>query len=207
MGLRAMSPSNLFELSRQVAEQYIAPWGQCLRLVLPPTAEPRTQVSHYELTVQGRAALVNRETCSEKARALLTRLGRKLREDLRRSSRSPGPADLLHDLKARGWIMEVQSQDLPSFLTGPIALPSRPANHGNSSIAVPFNPDPAMFWAAPLFAALRAQRPSRVLLQTPWTRSVGAVAAGRSPGARPWTDGPHHRWRSRTGPMGCKLDP
>ena len=173
-GTASEVPSNLFELSRQVAEQYIAPWGQCLRLVLPPTAEPRTQVSHYELTVQGRAALVNRETCSEKARALLTRLGRKP-PDLRRSSRSPGPADLLHDLKARGWIMEVQSQDLPSFLTGPIALPSRPANQGNSSIAVPFNPDPAMFWAAPLFAALRAQRPSRVLLQTPWTDRLGLL--------------------------------
>ena len=167
-------PSNLFELSRHVAEQYIAPWGQCLRLVLPPTAEPRTRVSHYELTVQGRAALVNRETCSEKARALLTRLGRKP-PGLRRSSRSPGPANLLHDLKARGWVMEVQGQDLPFFLTGPIALPSRPANQGNSSIAAPLNPDPAMAWADPLFAALRAQGPSRVLLQSPWTDRLGLL--------------------------------
>lgn len=28
-------PAVLFELSRQVAEHYVAPWGQCLRLVLP----------------------------------------------------------------------------------------------------------------------------------------------------------------------------
>lgn len=42
--------SNLFQLSRQVAEQYVAPWGQCLRLVLPPAPKPRAQVSHYELT-------------------------------------------------------------------------------------------------------------------------------------------------------------
>ncbi len=69
--------SNLFQLSRQVAEQYVAPWGQCLRLVLPPAPKPRAQVNHYELTEQGRAALVAREACSVKARALLTRLGKK----------------------------------------------------------------------------------------------------------------------------------
>jgi len=45
--------SNLFQLSRQVAEQYVAPWGQCLRLVLPPAPKPRAQVGHYELTEQG----------------------------------------------------------------------------------------------------------------------------------------------------------
>lgn len=29
-------PVTLLDLSRRIAEQYIAPWGQCLRLVLPP---------------------------------------------------------------------------------------------------------------------------------------------------------------------------
>ena len=35
--------SSLFQLSRQVAEQYVAPWGQCLRLVLPPAPLARAQ--------------------------------------------------------------------------------------------------------------------------------------------------------------------
>jgi len=83
--------SNLFQLSRQVAEQYVAPWGQCLRLVLPPAPKPRTQVSRYELTEQGRATLATRKSCSMKARALLTRLERNP-SGLRRSSRSPGLA-------------------------------------------------------------------------------------------------------------------
>ena len=66
-------PSNLFQLSRQVAEQYVAPWGQCLRLVLPPAPKPGAKVSHYELTEHGLAALAAREPCSVKARALLDR--------------------------------------------------------------------------------------------------------------------------------------
>ncbi|MBU6479768.1 MAG: primosomal protein N' [Nitrospirae bacterium] len=166
--------SNLFQLSRQVAEQYVAPWGQCLRLVLPPAPKPRAQGSHYELTEEGRAALADRKPCSVKARALLTRLGKKP-SGLRRSSRTPGTSDLLHDLKARGWVMEVQDQVLPSVLTAPIARASRQLNQGNSVITTPFTPDPAMSWAEPLFEALRGQGPSRVLLQGPWTDRLGQL--------------------------------
>jgi len=167
--------SHLFQLSRQVAEQYVAPWGQCLRLVLPPAPKPRAQVNRYELTEQGRAALAAREACSAKARALLTRIGEKPSR-LRRSSCSPGPADLLHDLKARGWVAEVQDQDLPSAPTAPLAPPSRQANQGNSGIiAAPLLLDPAMSWAGPLFEALRGQGPSRVLVQAPWTDRLGLL--------------------------------
>jgi len=35
--------SRLFQLSRQVAEQYVAPWGQCLRLMLPPAPKKRAR--------------------------------------------------------------------------------------------------------------------------------------------------------------------
>ena len=161
--------SNLFQLSRQVAEQYVAPWGQCLRLVLPPAPKPRAQVNRYELTEQGRTALAAHEACSVKARALLTRLEKKPSE-LRRSTRSPGPVDLLRDLKARGWVAEVQD------LSAPLARPSRQANQDNSGIiAVPLLPDPAMSWAGPLFEALRGQGPSRVLVQAPWTDRLGLL--------------------------------
>ena len=165
--------SNLFQLSRQVAEQYVAPWGQCLRLVLPPASNPRVQGSHYELTEQGRAALAAREPSSVKARALLTRLGKKP-SGLRRSSRSPGPAELLHDLEARGWVVEVQDRPSASAAPLPLIRPFRQTNQGNSSMA-PLIPDPAMSWAEPLFEALRAQGPTRVLVQAPWTDRLGLL--------------------------------
>ena len=158
--------SILFQLSRQVAEQYVAPWGQCLRLVLPPAPKPRAKVSRYELTEQGRAALAAREPSSVEVRALLTRLGKKPL-GLRRSSRGPGPAELLHDLKARGWVVEVRD-DLPSASTAPLARPFRQSNQGNSAITAPLIPDLAISWAEPLFEALRGQGPSRVLVQASW---------------------------------------
>jgi primosomal protein N' (replication factor Y) (superfamily II helicase) len=154
--------SNLFQLSRQVAEQYVAPWGQCLRLVLPPAPKARAQSRRYELTEKGRAALATREPCSVKVRALLTRLGKKPSR-LHRSSRNPIPTDVLHDLKVRGWIMEVQ--DLSSISTVPLVQPFGQANQGNT---IPLIPDPALSWAQPLFKALDGQGPARVLVQAPW---------------------------------------
>ncbi|HSS30730.1 MAG TPA: primosomal protein N' [Nitrospiraceae bacterium] len=155
--------SNLFQLSRQVAEQYVAPWGQCLRLVLPPAPIARVQSGRYELTEKGRAALATREPCSVKARALLTRLGKKP-SGLHGSSRNPIPTDVLHDLKARGWVMEVQ--DLSSASTVPLVQPFGQASH--SSITAPLIHDPTLSWAEPLFKALDGQGPVRVLVQAPW---------------------------------------
>ncbi|MEO5631558.1 MAG: primosomal protein N', partial [Nitrospiraceae bacterium] len=157
--------SNLFQLSRQVAEQYVAPWGQCLRLVLPPTPKPRTQGIHYELTEQGQAALADREPCSVKARALLSQLG-KGPSGIRRPSRSPGPADLLHDLKVRGCVVEVR--DLPSTSAAPLTRSTEQANQSDFGVTAPLIPDSAMSWAEPLFKAMRGQGPIRVLVQASW---------------------------------------
>ena len=158
--------SNLFQLSRQVAESYVAPWGQCLRLVLPPTPAPRTHVSHYELTEQGRAALAAHEPCSVKARAFLTGLG-KHASKFRRSSRSLGPDDVLQDLKTRGWIVEIQGPSSVSTtaLTQPLSLTSQ----GKSRVMASFTHASALSWAEPLFEVLRKQVPARVLVQAPWT--------------------------------------
>jgi primosomal protein N' (replication factor Y) (superfamily II helicase) len=159
-------PSSLFQLSRQVAEQYVAPWGQCIRLVLPQAPKPRVQASHYELTEQGRVALAAREPCSVKARALLTRLQKKP-SGLRRSTRTIGPGGLLHDLEVRGWVVEVQ--DLPPTSVVSPSPPTKQANQVNFGITTPLTPDPIMSWAEPLFGALRGRGPTRVLLQTSWT--------------------------------------
>lgn len=158
--------ANLFQLSRQVAEQYVAPWGQCLRLVLPPTPKPRAQASHYELTEQGRAALAARAPCSVKERALLVKLG-KAPSGLRKSSRKSGLADSLQDFTARGWIREVQ--DLLSAASTPLDLPFEHTRPAKSFIAAPALLDPPLSWAEPLFRAMKGPGPSRVLVQAPWT--------------------------------------
>jgi primosomal protein N' (replication factor Y) len=80
---------------------------------------------------------------------------------------------LLRDLKDRGWVVEIQ--DLPSASTAPLARPFRQTNQGNSGITVPLISDPALFWAEPLFEALRGQGPTRVLVQAPWTDRLGLL--------------------------------
>lgn len=166
-------PPNLFQLSRQVAEQYVAPWGQCLRLVLPPTAKPQAPpISHYQLTEPGRAALAARESCSVKERALLVKLS-KAPSGLRKSSRRSGLADLLQDFTARGWVREVQ--DLPSAPTAPLAQPSKQLSLAHADSAAPLLPDPALSWAEPLFEALKNPGPSRVLVQAPWADRLGLL--------------------------------
>ena len=158
-------PPNLFQLSRQVAEQYVAPWGQCLRLVLPPTTKPQKPISHYQLTEQGKAAVAARGPCSVKERALLVKLS-KTPSGPRKSSRRSGLANLLQDFMARGWVREVQ--DLPSTSTTPIAQSSTQLSLAHADHAAPLLPDQALSWAEPLFETLKNPGPSRVLVQAPW---------------------------------------
>jgi primosomal protein N' (replication factor Y) (superfamily II helicase) len=164
-GASVDASSKLFQLSRQVAEQYVAPWGQCLRLILPPSPNSRRQVIRYELTEQGRAALEAREPCSADTLALLARFGKKS-SGLRRSLWSPGPSNVLDDLKIRGWVAEIHDR-FPLSET-PLTQPTRQANHGSLSVIPPLVPDPGMSWSDPLFNALRGEGPPRVLVQAPW---------------------------------------
>ncbi|HSF68537.1 MAG TPA: primosomal protein N' [Nitrospiraceae bacterium] len=164
----AMS-SNLFQLSRLVSEEYVAPWGQCLRLVLPPVPKSRTEVSQYELTEQGRAVLAAREHCSKKERALLTRLEKKSSR-LRRAPLNPASSDLLQDLKIRGWVVEVQG--IPPASAVPLTEPTKQATQDGFGVTAPLVFDSTMPWSEPLFNALRGQGPSHVLVQAPWTNRL-----------------------------------
>ncbi len=157
--------SKLFQLSRQVAEQYVAPWGQCLRLVLPPLPKPQAEVSRYELTEQGRAALEAQEPCSKKMLAVLRRLDKKP-SGRGRSFRSSSLGDLLHDLKVRGWVAEVLN--IPPTSSELLTLPASQPTLANFGITEPTILDSAMSWAEPLLKALRGQGSSRVLVQASW---------------------------------------
>lgn len=53
-------PPPLLLLAKAVAEAYVAPWGQCLRLVLPPKSTRRDS-SRMMLTKEGLEALTTQE--------------------------------------------------------------------------------------------------------------------------------------------------
>jgi primosomal protein N' (replication factor Y) len=75
-GQASTLPPALFELSRKIAEYYVAPWGQCLRLIMPSMTMRKTSPARYVATVQGRAAL---ETglCPDDLKPTLDRIARR----------------------------------------------------------------------------------------------------------------------------------
>jgi primosomal protein N' (replication factor Y) (superfamily II helicase) len=104
-------PPGMFELSRQVAEEYIAPWGQCLRLVVPPVRAVAAQKWRYVVTPQGRLAL-EQGSCSEAHRPLLARIaGRKsgLSASTLRSSSRDGHHQALAFLESQQWILRSEA--------------------------------------------------------------------------------------------------
>lgn len=107
---------DLLELTRLVAERYLTPWGQCLRLALPPVVPAVTPARYYRITEAGKAA-AHAEAGSKStkhsatARALLARLAATNRRKgltlatLRRGLEGP-IARHLTDLMRRGLLQE-----------------------------------------------------------------------------------------------------
>ncbi len=65
----------LLELSRWVSEQYLTPWGHCLRLVLPP-GDPKHTSGRYRVTVKGQQYLAMTRGLSPLERALVETVAR-----------------------------------------------------------------------------------------------------------------------------------
>jgi primosomal protein N' (replication factor Y) len=110
-GDAAEIPPALLQLARQVAEAYVAPWGQCLRLVLPPSGSAKTGTSRFILTEQGREALAARSIDSSDVLDLLRRLKRRplgiKGVTLRGHKDQPNNA-FLTSLVDQGWVQEIE---------------------------------------------------------------------------------------------------
>ncbi|MBX3330751.1 MAG: primosomal protein N' [Nitrospira sp.] len=74
-GQASTLPPALFELSRKIAEYYVAPWGQCLRLIFS-MAPQKTSRARYVATPQGRAAL-EAGLCPDYLKPTLDRIARR----------------------------------------------------------------------------------------------------------------------------------
>lgn len=105
-GLSGFSPG-MFELSRQVAEEYIAPWGQCLRLVAPPARTAAQPKWCYVATSEGRVAL-EQGRCPDMYLPLLQRIARRekgLSASTIQLSRRNSDRQALVFLEAQQWIL------------------------------------------------------------------------------------------------------
>jgi len=105
-------PPELLELARRVADYYVAPLGQCLRLVLPPSGGGNRRTSRLTLTTLGCEAL-GTASLMDDARTLLERLRRKpagIRTTTLFKHDTPTQRQVVEELLRKAWIAEVQAQ-------------------------------------------------------------------------------------------------
>ncbi len=169
----------LLELSRQVSQEYVTPWGQCLRLVVPsPRSGPAA--ARFIATDQGRAAL-KAGRCPDGLAPLLKRIARRVSGVssstlLRSADRGMGKA--LEALKSLAWI---------STAVGEPGQTDRPGQKGPATTETSDSPieegigkdlpeaDPALL--ARITEALRVGETKTIVVQAPWDHRLTLLSA------------------------------
>lgn len=167
-------PPGMFELSRKIAEEYIAPWGQCLRLVAPASRAVAQPKWCYVATPQGCLALEQR-SCPDRHLPLLTRIARRksgLSASTIQASRQGSDGESLTFLEAHQWIVrcEVARSKRPSRVRDREAE-SELANEEHISCLVP---DPLAVQR--IQAGLLAAQPARILIDGALDFRIGLMA-------------------------------
>ena len=175
-------------LSRLIAEYYVTPWGQCIRLIVPGRPAGKAPV-RYQLTeaghdLLGKADGLNR--LSPTCQALLVRLHRRpkgLSIGTLRHGASPSLPTDLSLLKRRKLVHET-AQDRP-LAHERLAVPSESPHHEmDPGVALPFidqreSRPPvstmATAWWNHVLTAIDTRRPARFLLQAPQPQRISAV--------------------------------
>lgn len=178
----------LLELAKKVAETYVAPWGQCLRLVLPPKPSA-VERSRLILTKEGQDALAAKESVSPAMIQLLERLKRRpLGISLSRlsSAKEAGDADVVGSILDRGWAHKVSSHAHRE--EGRSAEPASPAVHPlflderHPLDAGPGMPSEVHDWQSRLLRMLETRKASRRMVEAPSAERLALLrsAVGRT---------------------------
>lgn len=172
----------LLELSRLVSERYLAPWGQCLRLVQPGKPQPTVRLA---LTDVGRKEAGSR-TLSPAVKEIVARLaaaphglsasylGRKIRGSSRAET---SMRRVVTALKRRGWIREEEDDDshgkTPATTDERTPLPAPPK--ARADLQLPDGAYPKEL--VPVVAALGAGRHAAFLVEArPAARLEGLLS-------------------------------
>ncbi len=183
-GTRDTGPaSTLFELSRKIAERYVTPWGQCLRLIFPQTPPRKALFSRYVATEQGRAAL-NSADCPDHLRPLLDRIARRSRgvsSSTLLRTRDKNIWRTVEALEGYSWLAVTTSRaDGADSLSRKVGdKPDRfdlgaPADQAQRTDEF-LEPDPS--WVTRMAEGLRAGRAKRILLDAPWEERVSCLVS------------------------------
>jgi primosomal protein N' (replication factor Y) (superfamily II helicase) len=180
-------PPHLLQLARRVAEAYVAPWGQCLRLVMPPTGFVQIATSRVFLTQEGREALAaGKAIASSDALDLLRRLKKRplgIKGVTLRGDNNQGRGPLLASLVKQGWIHEVHepavhSDQIPRI---PSKQPDRDLYSAETRSTDSISSYPKE-WNNRIVEAIVKREATRLLIQAPTQQRLALLryAIGRT---------------------------
>jgi primosomal protein N' (replication factor Y) (superfamily II helicase) len=174
-------PPALLDLSRKIAEHYVAPWGQCLRLILPRAATRKRFPARYVATAQGRAAL-EAGLCPDYLKPTLDRIARRARGILS-STLHPtrqGNTASIDTLIHKSWIALMPSTNVNIELQKPrnkLTLNQQDRRTPVKGILpIETLPPVDISWKMHVAHCLHSNRVRKIVLHAPWEHRLSRLA-------------------------------
>jgi len=168
-------------LSRAIAQHYVAPWGQCLRLLQSGDAHKRTSPLRYVATEPGRTRLTS-ETCPDHLRGMLARIAGRSRgilESTLLKSRDRDSRNTFETLKQLSWIATADSpvaeSDAHTYMPAPASEKEDPEDRSPHALFAAELPEPDPLWINRITDCLKAEHPHKILLHAPWGHRVSRL--------------------------------
>ncbi len=173
-----ISPT-LLELSHKIAQYYVAPWGQCLRLLYPPTPASSTRLIATQL---GRMALET-GTCPDSLRPILQRIAHRV-SGILSSTLRPTPRDhasrAIDTLIERSWINRILSDkgriSARKRRGTPLAEPDGQQTLHHAVIDTDQLPEIDPAWRAHLHKCFQVDHMKKIVLHAPWQHRIARLA-------------------------------
>jgi primosomal protein N' (replication factor Y) len=181
-------PLPLLELSRKIAEYYVAPWGQCLRLILPPTATRKASHARYVATAEGRTALET-GSCPDHLKPILDRIARRTSGLLSSTLQTTrhGNAMRIDALVHKSWIALMPSHHADIELQKPrrkLALDEYDRRRVDGILSAERLPEVDSAWKTQVAHCFHGNRMKKLVLHAPWeyrlSRLVDAIQQANS---------------------------
>ncbi len=176
-----LSPE-LLQLSRKIANYYVAPWGQCLRLVFSPLATQQASATRYIVTPQGRVALVS-GSCPDDLRPTLQRIARRTKGLLSSTldpTRRGSNRRMIDTLVTNSWLARAsldranadhrkQSEKLMAY-KGDDGIPM------DTALLTATIPDADVSWKARVTQCIHSHHVQKLVLHAPWPHRIRRLA-------------------------------
>lgn len=165
------------ELSRAIAEYYVAPWGQCLRLVQSRDPHKQALPVRYVMTDQGRTAL-RTGTCPDHLQGMLTRIARYSRGLLSSTLLKAHDRDsrnTIESLEQLSWIVAVSpaiTGDSRSRNTDPVSSTGNQSDPSCHTRFAEHPPETDPLWISRVADCLRTHHAQKIVLHAAWEHRV-----------------------------------